>query len=134
MKFVTEAEWKTTPCWSGSEWTSADAGCYQEPTQSNPLVLIINEDCGLLKAARDAMIGRKLDESTIKRRVNNYTAHIAYHLWQMYQSVQAARESNLVDETVGVPTDDQLWGEIDRVAATLINLMEQDLKAGRSSL
>ncbi|HEV8414612.1 MAG TPA: hypothetical protein VGQ49_13535 [Bryobacteraceae bacterium] len=134
LRFVTEAEWKDTQCWGATEWTSEDSGCYQEPTQSNPLVLVINEDSALLRSARDAMIGRKLDESTIKRRVNNYTAHIAYHLWQMYQYTQNMKALNAVDDTAPVPDDDQLRGEINRVAATLINLMEQELRgiAGRA--
>lgn len=129
LRFVTEPEWKATPCWGATEWTLEDSGCYQEPTQSNPLVLVINEDSALLRSARDAMIGRKLDEATIKRRVNNYTAHIAYHLWQMYQHAQSMKAQQAVDETTAVPDDDQLRGEINRVAATLINLMEQELRS-----
>ena len=83
------------------------------------------------------MIGRKLDEATIKRRVNNYAAHIAYHLWQMYQHAQNMKVLQAVDEAATVPDDDQLRGEINRVSATLINLMEQELwgvagKAGPS--
>jgi hypothetical protein len=82
------------------------------------------------------MIGRKLDEATIKRRVNNYAAHIAYHLWQMYQHTQNMKALQAVDENTPVPDDEQLRGEINRVAATLINLMEQELRsaAGRAGL
>lgn len=136
LKFVTEPEWKATPCWGATEWTLEDSGCYQEPTQSNPLVLIINDDCALLRSAREAMLGRKLDEATIKRRVNNYAAHIAYHLWQMYQHTQNRKALQAVDETTPVPDEEQLRGEINRVAATLINLMEQELRsaAGRAGL
>lgn len=129
LRLVTEPEWKTTPCWGASEWTGSESACYQEPTQSNPLVLIINEDCALLKTARDAMITRKLDEATIKRRVNNYTAHIAYHLWQMYTYVQCMKSQNAVDENTPIPDEEQLRGEINRVSATLINLMEQDVRS-----
>jgi hypothetical protein len=75
------------------------------------------------------MISRKLDEGTIKRRVNNYTAHIAYHLWQMYTYVQSMKAQNAVDENMPIPDEEQLRGEINRVSATLINLMEQDVRS-----
>ena len=60
-------------------------------------MLIINQDAGLLATAREAMLKRKLDEKTIQHRMNNYTAHIAFHLWQMYQQVQKIKELQAMD-------------------------------------
>jgi len=43
-----------------------------------PLTLIINQDAELLKRMREEMMGRKLDETTVKERQARYTAHIAF--------------------------------------------------------
>jgi hypothetical protein len=124
LRTITEENWASQTCWGSAEWTGVDAGCFNEPTQSSPLVLIINQDCELLADARETMLKRKLDERTIQHRMNNYTAHIAFHLWQMYQQVQKAKEQQALDDTLQLPDDEQLKGEINRVASTLINLME----------
>jgi hypothetical protein len=124
VKIITQDEWASTTCWGGAEWTQDDAGSYNEPTQSSPLVLIINQDVDLLRNAREAMLSRKLDEKTIQNRMNSYTAHIAYHLWQMYQQTQAVKDKHALDESVRPADDDQLRAEINRVGSTLINLME----------
>ena len=124
LRIITQEEWASRTCWGATEWTQEDAGSYNEPTQSSSLVLIINQDIEVLRNATEAMLKRKLDEKTIQHRMNSYIAHIAYHLWQMYQQTQATKEEHALDESVRPPEDDQLRAEINRVASTVINLME----------
>jgi len=87
-------------------------------------VLIINQDVDLLREAKEAMLKRKLEENSIHKRMNSYTAHVAYHLWQMYQQTQVVKEEHAQDESVRLPDDDQMRAEINRVSSTQINLME----------
>ena len=70
------------------------------------------------------MVKRKLVENTVKERVNRYTAHVAFHLYQMYEYQKQRRDAPGEDENGHVPTDDELRAEINRVAATLIRLMQ----------
>jgi hypothetical protein len=104
--------------------TNSRSEPYNEPSQSSPLILIINQDIELLKVGREAMIKRKLDEKTIQNRMNGYTAHVAYHLWQMYLQNHESLEEQALDDSVRPPNNDQLRAEINRVGSTLIHLME----------
>jgi hypothetical protein len=124
LKTVKEAQWDSTTCWGETAWTKDDAAAYEEPTPTTPLVLIINEDMELLKNYRDDMIKRQLEESTVQDRTARYVSHVAFHLYQMYLNVKQRREDQLEDENVHVPDDAELRSEIDRVASTLIRLME----------
>ncbi len=124
LKYVEERDWDNGTCWGESDWTKEDAGCFTEPTEGAPLVLLINKDSELLKSYREEMIGRKLDENTVKARLTRYTAHIAFHLYQMYRSLKVKGESQTSDESVRVPDDTELQDEINRVSTTLIKLMQ----------
>jgi hypothetical protein len=124
LRYVNESNWNTPTSWGEKEWTRHDAGAFQEPTNSTPLTLIINSDAAELKAYRDALIGKSLDESTIARRVTKYTAHVAFHLYQMYEFTRARREQQIHDSQVHVPSDEDNQLEIARVASTLLRLME----------
>jgi uncharacterized membrane protein YebE (DUF533 family) len=73
----------------------------------------------LLAVYRDKLLGKKLLEKNIQDRINKYTAHVAFHLYQMYQkTTDAAAEGG------SPPTEEQMRDEIQRVARTLIRLME----------
>jgi hypothetical protein len=102
------------------EWTEEDAGCFLEPTQSKPLVLILNTDAGVLKAATEKMADRKLEPVTVKERTSRYQAHVALHLYRMYLDSRRAQQEG---ESAGRTSEGQSRAEINRVATTLSDLM-----------
>jgi hypothetical protein len=122
LVYIKRDEWKsgTVQCWGQGDWTEDDAGCFLEPTQSKPLVLVLNEDARVLKAATDKMLDRKLEPSTVKERTSRYQAHVALHLYRMYLDNRRAQEQ---DDDAARPSEYQLRAEINRVAATLSDLM-----------
>jgi hypothetical protein len=124
LKYVKEPHWDQVRCWGEPSWTGAESGCFEEPTGTSPLILLINTDSTLLKEFRRQMVKRKLVEVTIKERVNRYTAHVAFHLYQMYQYQKQCRDMAAEDEEVRVPQDAELRSEVNRVAATLVRLMQ----------
>ena len=76
----------------------------------------------LLTTYRDGLIAKKNAETTIQHRINKYTAHVAFHLYQMYMKSKAAgSESGAVSEAL---SEDQMRDEIHRVSRTLLRLME----------
>lgn len=117
LKFINRDKYETGTFWGGLDWTDEDAACFQEPTDSQPLTLIINEDMGLLREFRTTLT-RKSVESEVERRINKYTSHVAFHLFQMYESI---RENPGTDSD---ETEQKYRAEIHRVASTLIKLME----------
>jgi len=125
LKYISENEWENGTCWGSSNWTKDDSGCFTEPTESMPLTLIINQDAELLKRMRDEMMGRKLEEATVKERQARYTAHIAFHLYQMYLNVEHLRTSDQEEAALHIPNETELRGEINRVSATLLRLMDR---------
>jgi hypothetical protein len=122
LSYIKEEEWSNRSCWEEREWTGGNAGCFHEPTRTIPLVLIINEDMDLLRQYREALTNRKLDPATVKDRVTRYTSHIAFHMYQMYENLRDTQKSGDADKKIPVP--DEMSGEINRVAATLIKVME----------
>ena len=126
LRYVSENEWQALPCWGGADWSASDAGCFTEPTaEGKPLVLMINKDAQLLKGYSAEMIEKKLDEKTIQTRLTRYNAHVAFHLWQMYldQNKKRDQDSN-GEEDSNVPNEAQMRAEINRVAETLVRLMQ----------
>src|SRR5262249_4029454 len=71
-KYVNEADWPEGGCWGEHVWTGADVGCFQEPTSTAAGYIVMNRDMTLLKAYREEMVKKKLEESTIKERMNRY--------------------------------------------------------------
>ncbi len=124
LKYVWERDWTSPTCWGERAWTKDDPAAYTEPTESSPLTLLINEDFEGVKLFREVMLRRSLDEATIKERVTRYTAHIAFHLYQMYRFARTQRDTQAVDDNVHVPSEDEQKLEISRVAATLLKIME----------
>ncbi|HKM83824.1 MAG TPA: hypothetical protein VJY15_23070 [Candidatus Acidoferrum sp.] len=125
LRYIDRNQWNSGTCWGSADWDGADAGCFTEPTNSMPLTLIINQDADLLKAMRDEMIGRKLEDTTVKERQSRYTAHVAFHLYQMYLHVQRLKTGVANDSSLRMPNEAELRAEINRVGGTLLKLMER---------
>lgn len=101
-------------------WTGLDPGSFDDPTQKAPLIIYVNQDMDLLAEYRDKLTAKRLSENTIQARINKYTTHIAFHLYQMHLK-KREMEKHPGDD---VFTDDQMRDEIQRVSRTLIELME----------
>jgi hypothetical protein len=59
----------------------------------------------------------------IQQRINKYTAHVAFHLYQMHLTKKEREAKIVADEVTQVPSDEQMQDEIKRVAVTLVKLM-----------
>jgi hypothetical protein len=105
------------PCWNVDEWTDEDAGAFLNPTERAPLTLIINEDMAVLRDFRQALTKRNTEQD-VQRKLNKYTSHIAFHLYQMYQATMGKK-----DEDVDA-ADAARRAEVRRVAMTMIKLMD----------
>lgn len=104
-------------CWDAEEWTDEDAGAFLRPTDRAPLILIVNEDMAALREFKRAVTKRNTEQD-VQRKVNKYTSHIAFHLYQMYQATQGKKDVD-VDAA-----DRARREEINRVAMTMIKLMD----------
>ena len=82
--------------------------------------MIINKDMEALRRYKNYLT-KNFMESEVERRVNKYTSHIAFHLYQMYQS--AIRGGGGRDNS-GEDADERHRAEINRVSSTLLKLME----------
>jgi hypothetical protein len=125
--YVNEADFGSATRWGDETWDVTHAGAFIEPSESAPLTLCINQDFGLWKKYSGALVEKKADEQRMQEKKTKYTSHIAYHLYQMYLSTEElkkAKETQSDGEDVRVPDDDEMQGEINRVASTLIRLME----------
>lgn len=121
LHYVKKENWQQETCW-GQMWTGNDSGSFEEPTPKAPLTIFINQDMDLLNSYRDSLIARKNAETTIQQRINRYTAHVAFHLYQMYQKKkETASEASA---SIEPPSDEQMRDEVQRVARTLLKLME----------
>jgi hypothetical protein len=118
LKYITRDDYETIPCWGESTtWTDSDPGCFKEPTERTPLMLIINEDMEALREYR-RYLTRSYTETEVKRRTSRYTSHVAFHLYQMYQA-STTRKDEDPDQADAARRE-----EIKRVSMTLIKLME----------
>jgi hypothetical protein len=130
LKYISEKDWKNPklPCWKeGMEWTGGDAGSFIEPTETQPLlILVINQDMELLKNYREGMLKQKPppDPNTIKNRTNKYISHVAFHLYQMYGEYKRRQQLAAADSEVRAPDEGEMRAEINRVGTTLMKLME----------
>jgi hypothetical protein len=121
LLYVTKGDWGEETCW-GQKWTGDSAGSFDPPSTKSPLTIFINQDMDLLTTYRDALIARKNAETTIQGRINKYTAHVAFHLYQMYRRTKEVASESGSD--VEVLSEDQMRDEIQRVSRTLLKLME----------
>jgi hypothetical protein len=119
LLYVKRDKWYEETCW-GKQWTGADAGSFEAPTAKSPLTIFINQDMDLLTTYRDSLIAKKIAETTIQQRINKYTAHVAFHLYQMYQRWKDP-EAQAAGEAL---SEEQMSDEIKRVSRTLLKLME----------
>lgn len=117
LKVITRDDYDQ-PCWEADEWTDDDPGAFLPPTNHAPLTLIINEDMTALREFRRALT-RRNTEQDVERKVNKYTSHIAFHLYQMYLATQGKKEQEDIDLA-----DARRREEIRRVATTMIRLMD----------
>lgn len=129
LKYVERANWDNGTCFGGEDWTAEDAGAYQEPTETQPLTLLINKDMAALEAFRNHLVARKLSENEIQTRLLKYTSHVAYHLYQMYQYAQKFAGQVSIpgqedDAQERAPSPAEQRSEIHRVSMTLLNLMQ----------
>lgn len=126
LRYISEKDWDNPECprWDGSDWTTEDAGRFIEQTETNPLILVVNQDMQLVKDFREDMVKRKLVEATIKDRVNRYISHVAFHLYQMYGQYRKAMDVRPTDETIKPPSEPDMQAEINRVGTTIMKLMD----------
>jgi len=117
LKYIRRDDYGNGTCWGGTDWTDLEPGCFQEPTERSPLTLIINEDMTALREYR-RYLTKQYTESEVERRINKYTSHVAFHLYQMYQASQQGESED------GENIDERRKSEILRVSMTLIKLME----------
>ena len=122
LKYLYSKDWSNPDlnCF-GQPWTAGEPGSFEEPNAKSPLTIFINNDTDLLTAYRDSLLARKLAETTIHQRVNKYTAHVAFHLYQMYLKQKSGESQRHVEDS---PGEAMMRDEIQRVATTLIKLME----------
>lgn len=121
LRYVKKENWAEENCW-GQAWDGESPGSFEPPSAKSPLTIFINQDMDLLTSYRDSLIANKNAESTIQQRINKYTTHVAFHLYQMYQKTkQTESESEMRWETL---TEDQMRDEIQRVSRTLLKLMQ----------
>jgi hypothetical protein len=116
LRYVMKKDWGEENCW-GHVWSGESAGSFDPPTAKSPLTILINQDMDLLTTYRDSLIANKNAESTIQQRINKYTAHVAFHLYQMYERTKQ-------DSEVESLSEEQMDAEIQRVARTLLKLMQ----------
>lgn len=121
LRYVKKENWAEETCW-GNGWSEMEAGSFEPPSAKSPLTIFVNQEMEILSVYREALIAKKHAETTIQQRINKYTAHVAFHLYQMYERTREAEKQG--DDGPEPPTEDQMRDEIQRVSRTLIKLME----------
>lgn len=127
LSYVHEAQFDTPTRWGAETWKADHAAAFAEPTATKPLTLCINQDFGLLRKYMDGLVGKKADEHRMEEKKTKYISHVAYHLYQMYLhkvDVRNKKAAGTESEELREPQDDEMQFEINRVASTLIRLME----------
>lgn len=121
LLYVKKENWGEETCW-GSAWSATEAGSFEEPSPKSPLTIFVNQDMDLLTTYRESLIAKKHAETTIQQRINKYTTHVAFHLYQMYEKKKQVLAQP--GEGLEAPNEEQMRDEIQRVSRTLIKLME----------
>jgi hypothetical protein len=126
LVFVNEEKFATNTRWGEETWSHEHAASFTEPTEKEPLILCINEDFGSLKSYISGLVSKKADEQRAEEKKTRYISHVAFHLYQMYLAKDALKKKKDqgVNSEARDPNDDEMQGEINRVAGTLIKLME----------
>jgi hypothetical protein len=123
LRYVRKLDWGEETCW-GNHWSGDDPGSVDEPNAKSPLTIFVNQDMDLLTTYRDSLLAKKHAESTIQQRINRYTTHVAFHLYQMYETKRHVQTQATESSSGEFPNDEQMRDEIRRVARTLVKLME----------
>ncbi len=123
LRYVRKEQWDEATCWGGA-WSGDDAGSFEDPNPTSPLTIFVNQDMDLLTAYRDSLLAKKHAESTIQQRINKYTTHVAFHLYQIYEKKRQVQVRAAESSPGELPTEDQMRDEIQRVSRTLLKLME----------
>jgi hypothetical protein len=123
-KYVNEADWPDGGCWGDNVWTGTDVGCFKEPTATAAGFIVMNKDMTLLKMYREDMVKKKLEESTIKDRMNRYYSIVGFHLYQMFVEYKRKLDAAAKDPEIKVPSTEDMRGEINRVGTSLVRIME----------
>lgn len=121
LMYIEKENWGDETCW-GSTWSAAEPGSFEEPSAKSPLTIFVNQDMELLATYRESLLAKKQAEATIQQRINKYTTHVAFHLYQMYEKKKQVQAQP--NEGFEAPNEEQMRDEIQRVARTLIKLME----------
>jgi hypothetical protein len=121
LMYIKKENWDEETCW-GSTWSAAEPGSFEEPSAKSPLTIFVNQDMELLSTYRESLLSKKQAEATIQQRINKYTTHVAFHLYQMYEKKKQVQAQP--NEGFEAPNEEQMRDEIQRVARTLIKLME----------
>lgn len=128
LRIVTEKDFGVSNTrWGEDAWDATHAGAFIEPKSDAPLTLCINQDFGLLKNYMDSLVSKKADEQRAEERKTKYISHVAYHLYQMYlakDDLRKKKEAHVDDTNLRLPEDDEMQNEVNRVASTLIRLMD----------
>lgn len=133
LKYIKEPQWQNPdlPCFQGGgAWTENDAGCFLEPTPTQPLlILVVNEDMSLLKTFREGMVKRKLDPKTITDRTNRYISYVAFHLYQMYgEKKRLEKDADPSPDAPHANAESEMRAEINRVGNTVMKVMELGIR------
>ena len=123
LRYVKKENWADETCW-GEQWSGDDPGSFDLPSQKSPLTIFINQDMDLLASYRDSLLAKKHAESTIQQRINKYTAHVAFHLYQMYEKKKQMDTQPTESASTELLTDEQMREEVQRVSRTLLKLMQ----------
>lgn len=124
LKYLYRKDWGNDDltCF-GQPWSASEPGSFDPPNAKSALTIFINNDTDLLTSYRDSLLAKKLTETTIHQRINKYTAHVAFHLYQMYLRQKSAL-TQADGSAADTPTEALMREETQRVANTLIKLME----------
>lgn len=124
LKIVTEKTFGHSTRWGEDTWDATHAGAFSEPKLDSPLTLCINQDFGLLRTYLDALRVKKADEQRTEEKKTKYISHVAYHLYQMHLDKEELRKQLETNPGLHEPSDEEMQQEVNRVASTLIRLME----------
>ena len=125
--YVHEKDFASPTRWGDETWDTAHAAAFTEPKDASPLTLCINQDFGLLRRYIDGLVAKKADEGRTEEKKTKYISHVAYHLYQMYlakEELKKKKDATSDEVDVRLPEDEEMQDEINRVASTLIKLME----------
>jgi len=127
LKYIEEKDFESPTRWGAMTWDASHGAAFAEPTATQPLTLCINKDFHLLQTYMKGLLDKKADEQRMEEKKTKYISHVAYHLYQMYlhkDDLRKKKEAGTESEELREPQDEEMQLEINRVASTLLRLME----------